>query len=585
MPDNTNQSNRLQVGTVLRDIYKVENYISSGGFGNTYIATNTEFQETVAIKEFFMAGVSSRDSDDTTVTVPVNDNQDLFYSQLEKFKKEARRLRKLENPHIVKVHDIFPANGTAYYVMDYIDGENISSMMKRLGRPLDEKEAMGYIYQVLDALDTVHKAGFYHLDLKPENIMVDRDGFVKVIDFGATKQDVSMGASTVASAVAYTNGFAPREQMEQNVDKFGPWTDFYALGATLLNILTNSKPPMPSDIDDDPTPDKSLTIQIPKTVTNKTRKLILWLMQTNRVNRPQSIKDIMEFLAVEDPDDLKNKQEQKQNAAAVTQDEQPQPTTAQQPPQEPPAQPAPQNETTPSGNDGKAKNKKQASAATVLHPLGDRQKQQPPADKTEKKEINNKNAGQGIAAGENIATQPKKSNKKIIIGAAAAAVVLLVGIVALMATGGNNDADKKVDAMADKPAVVQKKTVNGLKTYNKIGNFEYTGEVDNNGQPDGKGEAKFEDGRYYKGNFSHGNFEDEKGFFQFPNGDTYEGTFVDNFFGTGTYTQKENGDYFVGSFKDGNPEKGSWFNSGGIKLEDIGQTVDNTGLPEQPAAN
>ena len=135
----------------------------------------------------------------------------------------------------------------------------------------------------------------------------------------------------------------------------------------------------------------------------------------------------------------------------------------------------------------------------------------------------------------------------------------------------------------------KKNTAKGLKTYNKIGNFEYTGEVDANGQPDGMGEAKFDDGRYYKGKFSHGSFQDDKGFFQFANGDTYEGTFVDNFFGTGTYTVKENGDYFVGSFKDRNPEKGSWFNKGGIKVEDVGQVTDNTGLPDasnaQPATN
>lgn len=626
MSESNNDSNRLQVGTVLRDIYRVENYISSGGFGNTYVATNTEFQEVVAIKEFFMAGVSSRDGDDTTVTVPVNDNQDLFYSQLEKFKKEARRLRKLENPHIVKVHDIFPANGTAYYVMDFIDGENISSMMKRLGRPLDEKEAMGYIYQVLDALDTVHKAGFYHLDLKPDNIMVDREGYVKVIDFGATKQDVSKGASTVASAVAFTNGYAPREQMEQNVDKFGPWTDFYALGATLLNILTNSKPPMPSDIDDDPTPDKHLTIQIPKTVSNKTKKLILWMMQTNRINRPQCINDIMEFLATEDPDDLKAAQEQQQ---LEQQQQAPEaaPETLQLPPaaNAAPATPAqngsgdetvlhplsnqPQQKVNPAPKKGKKdkknknKDKQQivaeapetkiagapAAPATNLVGLDSAPNNNPPAEEAAGKvETKQPEPKQPVAPKTPIA--PKKSNKTILIAAAVGAIVLIAGAVALF-SGGKGDADEKakMDAVATQPVQEKKNTAKGLKTYNKIGNFEYTGEVDANGQPDGMGEAKFDDGRYYKGKFSHGSFQDDKGFFQFANGDTYEGTFVDNFFGTGTYTVKENGDYFVGSFKDGNPEKGSWFNKGGIKVEDVGQVTDNTGLPDasnaQPATN
>ena len=178
----------------------------------------------------------------------------------------------------------------------------------------------------------------------------------------------------------------------------------------------------------------------------------------------------------------------------------------------------------------------------------------------------------------------------MLIAAAVGAIVLIAGAVALF-SGGKGDADEKakMDAVATQPVQEKKNTAKGLKTYNKIGNFEYTGEVDANGQPDGMGEAKFDDGRYYKGKFSHGSFQDDKGFFQFANGDTYEGTFVDNFFGTGTYTVKENGDYFVGSFKDGNPEKGSWFNKGGIKVEDVGQVTDNTGLPDasnaQPATN
>lgn len=187
----------LRVGATLQmGKYRIERYLSSGGFGNTYVAYNTEFEETIAIKEFFLKGVNQRDGNNTTVSVSNSDNMTMFAEQLNKFKKEARRIRKLHNPHIVAVHDLFEENGTAYYVMDYVDGESLSERLKRLGRPLDEQEVRDYLPQLLDALQTIHAQDIWHLDLKPGNIMVDRQGTVRLIDFGASKQASSGGATT-----------------------------------------------------------------------------------------------------------------------------------------------------------------------------------------------------------------------------------------------------------------------------------------------------------------------------------------------------------------------------------------------------
>ena len=287
-----NVDNMLRVGTVLHGTYRIDRYLSSGGFGNTYVATNIQFGEQYAIKEFFMRGVSQRDNNNTTVSVSNTDNRDTFASQLEKFKKEARRLHNLNNEHIVRVHDLFEENGTAYYVMDYIDGENLSDRLKRTGKPLSEAEVMQLLPQILDALEAAHKEGILHLDLKPANIMVNRQGVVKLIDFGASKQQSAQGGATTSTAVSYTNGYAPREQMEQNLEKFGPWTDFYALGATLYTLLTNKKPPLPSDIDDDGSEDKHLALPMPANCSEKLRNLVLWLMSTNRISRPQSVEQI-----------------------------------------------------------------------------------------------------------------------------------------------------------------------------------------------------------------------------------------------------------------------------------------------------
>ncbi len=301
--NNLQQELMLRVGTILRGIYRIDGYLSSGGFGNTYVATNIEFNERYAIKEFFMKGVTQRDGDSSTVSVSNSINQDSFLQQKEKFKKEARRLRQLNNPHIVKVHDLFEENGTAYYVMDYVDGENLNERLKRTGLPIKEVDVNNILPQILDALQTVHDAGIWHLDLKPANIMVDKAGQVKLIDFGASKQlNAQKGGATTSTAISYTNGFAPREQMEQNYDKFGPWTDLYALGATLYNLLTNQRPPLPTDIDDDMSDDKHLALPMPK-VSDKMKKLILWLMKTNRMQRPQTIQNVKDFKLEAPPQD------------------------------------------------------------------------------------------------------------------------------------------------------------------------------------------------------------------------------------------------------------------------------------------
>ena len=193
----------LQLNTTLQGgKYRIERVLGQGGFGNTYVGYNTEFEETVAIKEFFMKGVTERDETTSVVSVSNADNVQQFEEQREKFKKEARRLRKLKNEHIVKVHDLFEENGTAYYVMDYIEGESLAERIKRTGAPLTEAEVRNILPQILDALQTVHDAGIWHLDLKPGNIMVDKQGNAYLIDFGASKQIRANGSMTTSTALS-----------------------------------------------------------------------------------------------------------------------------------------------------------------------------------------------------------------------------------------------------------------------------------------------------------------------------------------------------------------------------------------------
>ena len=284
-----NNKSMLPVGTVLRNTYRIEKQLASGGFGNTYVATNIEFEETVAIKEFFMKGVTERDETTSTVSVSNAENVQQFEEQREKFKKEARRLRRLKNEHIVRVHDLFEENGTAYYVMDYVDGESLAERLKRTGQPLEEAEVRQILEQVLQALQEVHGQQIWHLDLKPGNIMLDRRGTAYLIDFGASKQIRPNGSMTTSTALCYTPGYAPTEQVGQMFDRFGPWTDFYALGATLYSLLTKIKPPMSIDLDED----GEEAFAFPATLSNEMRQLIVWLMQPRRKARPQSVSEIV----------------------------------------------------------------------------------------------------------------------------------------------------------------------------------------------------------------------------------------------------------------------------------------------------
>lgn len=283
----------LQPNTTLQGgKYRIDRVLGQGGFGITYLAWNTLFDVNIAIKEFFMKDENGRDGN--SVTMPNTTKSELFYGQKEKFKKEAKRMFAIKNEHIIGVHDLFEENGTAYYVMDYIDGESLAARMKRTGKPMTENEVNNILPQILDALKVIHDAGIWHLDLKPANIMIDKAGAIKLIDFGASKQmNGQKGGATTSTAISYTNGYAPREQMEQNYDKFGPWTDFYALGATLYTLLTNKRPPLPTDIDDDISKDKHLALPFPKSVGKEMKSKILWLMQTNRNRRPQSIDELV----------------------------------------------------------------------------------------------------------------------------------------------------------------------------------------------------------------------------------------------------------------------------------------------------
>ena len=283
--------NMLPIGTILHNTYRITKQLNSGGFGNTYVVQNIHFSETYAMKEFFMQGVTVRN--DSTVSVSQMENAALFASQKEKFKKEAQRLRYLHHPNIVKIHDFFEENDTYYYTMDYIDGESLAERLKHQGA-MQEHEAISVMNTLLDALSAVHAAGLTHMDIKPGNIMQDKDDKIYLIDFGASKQmtyDEERTLST-STAMCYTEGYAPIEQVDRKMEHVGPWTDLYAVGATLYRLLTNQHPPTGSEITDYLSGHGTDPFFFPKSISKSTQSMVRWMMQPARGARPQSVEDI-----------------------------------------------------------------------------------------------------------------------------------------------------------------------------------------------------------------------------------------------------------------------------------------------------
>lgn len=237
---------QLKTGAIIDNRYEIKRYISSGGFGNTYEGFDNRLKAQVAIKELFLSTICSRGSDSRSVVVSNPQNNNNFEAHKRRFVREAQRLCRFTHPNIVRVIDVFEANGTAYFVMDYVEGMPLS----RFTLPMQEKRLMKYLDQMLSALEHVHSKGILHLDLKPGNIMIDSNDNAILIDFGASKLiDSSDYTDNNASTVnAYTPGYAPLEQMSGDTDSLGPHSDIYALGATLYMLLSGSKPALPADL-------------------------------------------------------------------------------------------------------------------------------------------------------------------------------------------------------------------------------------------------------------------------------------------------------------------------------------------------
>ena len=290
MPDHLHA---LPAGYKLNE-YRLERVLGSGGFGITYYAWDENLNKPVAIKEYLPSDFAVR-TDGTSVRPKSDGDAGDYQWGLTRFLDEARALARFDHPHLNQVHRFFKAHGTAYLVLDYIDGETLAQMLGREGK-LSEAPLRRLLGELLSGLEEVHRAGYVHRDVKPGNIMFRADGSTVLLDFGAARQVI--GAKLKSVTAIHTPGYAPVEQYDQKADDVGAWSDIYALGMVayrcvsgigesgLIDAVTRSRLERKGELEKD---------MKPAVVVGKGRyaeallAAIDWAIKIDETERPQSV--------------------------------------------------------------------------------------------------------------------------------------------------------------------------------------------------------------------------------------------------------------------------------------------------------
>jgi serine/threonine protein kinase len=282
----------LPVRTILNGRYLIGRVLGYGGFGITYLALDLNLRIKLALKEYLPQNLATRAPGNTTVSVYSGEARDNFTFGLDRFLDEARTLALFNNhPCIVSVTDFFKENDTAYLVMSYIEGITFKDYLDQKGGKISYEAAIEVIIPVMDALREIHNAKMLHRDISPDNIYITKNKQVKLLDFGAARYAV--GEHSKSLSVILKPGYAPEEQYRSK-GKQGPWTDVYAVAATIYRAITGETPPEALDRIEEDTLVKpsNMGVGIPAEV----EAVLLWALSVKASTRPQSIEELQKGL-------------------------------------------------------------------------------------------------------------------------------------------------------------------------------------------------------------------------------------------------------------------------------------------------
>lgn len=511
---------QLKEGTLLQGgKYKIERVLGQGGFGITYLGEQVALGRKVAIKEFFMKQLCNREAITSQVTMGTAGGGETVRRFREKFLKEARLIASCDNPHIVKIYDIFEDNGTAYYVMEYLEAK----LHGDIGA-ISVETAFDIIRQIGEALIYIHNKNVLHLDVKPGNILF-RNDTAKLIDYGISKRYNESGDETSTTPIGVSKGYAPIEQYNQGIQNFTPATDVYSLAATLYKLITGNTPPEASEIINDGLPTQELKFA---KLNDETIAVIEKAMSFRVKDRYNTVVDFLS--AIENAKDL-NTGDRKQSTTS-----------------------------------NKSKSQKDNSEEETIFQY----------EKTTKKEFSidsNKHSEDKKTPYE--LNKQTDGIKWIIPSFIVVAVVIMGGIMLSQNNSANSTQTVYVEEDPDTMEIsnFDFATSQGAPLLRY---YKYSGTVVWDRQqkqyiPHGYGSAVISTGdskgAKYIGQFKQGVFNGEGGKLTFKNGDVFEGSFNNGWFHYGTYRVKSSGEFFTGYFKDGKPSTGSWYDRNGKFIE------------------
>ena len=500
--------------------YRIERILGQGGFGITYLAIDLGLDKLRAIKEFFPKDYCDRDATTSHITLGTSNTTEFVDKLKKKFIKEARNIANLDQHQgIISIHAVFEENNTAYYIMDYIEGENLSEIVKKNG-PLPVDKAIKYIIDVGNALEYVHKHHINHLDIKPANIMIRRaDDSPILIDFGLSKQYDSEGLQTSTTPTGISHGYAPIEQYNDGgVKEFYPQTDVYSLAATLYYLVSGKIPPHATNLTQN-------DLTFPEGFPHFLKEPISKAMSTKRQSRHESVK---EFIASLKPDDEVTVIEVPNRGGTLS-----------------------------TSDNSRGGNIPVSGNSNDILSSSDNQSENKSDSKV------NKNQG-NKTRGKRKYNFPAyfKKHKNSIFGCVLVICVITGGI--LIAVFSNTGNTSPSESPTEEVVETKPKSVENLAYKSSLGLCSYTGEVDENNLPHGHGKATWDtgEGKEYDGQWVHGIMEG-KTKYTHRSGDTFVGTFKNNQYSEGIYTIKETGEYFEGIFKNGQPDQGNWYDKNG----------------------